>query len=72
MSLALTAPAIATTGVVPLIGGVAGGILGQIATDKATNYFSNGKYNTFGEFVRQGNDWGTFGNFASEMTNPGA
>lgn len=46
LSLALTVPAVATTGVVPLIGGVVGGALGQTAVDKTTDWLSGGKYNS--------------------------
>ena len=35
------------------------------------NQTSNGDYQTFGEFVRKGNDWGVAGNIGAEFLNPG-
>lgn len=52
--------------------GIAGGMAGGNITNKLTNKFSNGQYNTFGEFIRKGEDKGEFKNTFAEFLNPGA
>ena len=39
--------------------------------DFYANQKSNGDYQTFGELVRKGNDWGVAGNIGAEFLNPG-
>ena len=50
------------------LGGLYAGIEGTKAFD---NYIHDKTgYNSWGELLRQGNDWGTVGNFLTEFTNP--
>lgn len=52
--------------------GIAGGVAGGKLTDNFINKRSNGKYNTFGEYIRKGENKGETLNTLTEFLNPGA